>query len=96
MNAILNKDEAAIMMENSNGRIFNVRFIKKDGSERSMTCRTGVSAYVTGEGLKYDPRSRGLLPVFDMQIRQGAKSYRMVNLNSVIGLKINGQEFQVK
>ena len=62
--------EATNLMENSNGKIFRVSFTKKDGSERRMVCRTGVSQYVTGEGLKYDPRSRGLLPVFDMAIRK--------------------------
>lgn len=93
---VITKDEAAVLMDNSNGVIFRVNFVKKNGEERQMVCRTGVRRYVTGEGMKYDPRSRGLLPVFDMQIRQGAKSYRMINKDTVTNLKIRGEEYEVK
>ena len=87
----ITRDEATIKMETTNGRIFRVNFTKKNGEERQMVCRTGVRKYVTGEGLKFDPKSRGLLGVFDLQ----AHAYRFVSLNKVFGLKTGGQEYTV-
>ena len=51
------------------GKIFSVTFTKKDGSSRAMNCRTGVKKHLTGGMLKYDPISRGLLPVYDLKKR---------------------------
>ena len=93
--ATITKDEAAVMMETSNGKIFRVNFTKKDGSERQMVCRTGVGRYVTGEGRKFDPKAKGLLGVYDMAVSNGAKGYRFVSLDKVYGLKISGNEYVV-
>ena len=91
----ITKVDASNLMRNSNGKIFRVNFTKKDGTDRKMVCRTGVSQYVKGVGLKFDPASKGLLGVYDMAISNGAKGYRFVSLNAVHGLKINGTEYAV-
>ena len=67
----------------TNGRIFRAVFVKKDGTERTMVGRTKVHKGVNGTGMSYDPESRGLMPVFDMQ--KGA--WRMVNTNTMTSLK---------
>jgi len=46
---------------------------------------------VTGEGLKFDPLQRGLTPVWDMQ----AEGFRMVNLETVLDIRLEGQEYEV-
>jgi WYL_2, Sm-like SH3 beta-barrel fold len=71
----------------SEGRVFSAFFIKKDGSTRHMTARLGVKKYVKGVGLDYDPYSKGLLPVFDMQ----KKEYRMINVNTIIETCVDGE-----
>jgi len=38
-------------IDRTNGKFFTIKFIKKDGTLRKMTCRTGVSKGVTGKGL---------------------------------------------
>ena len=88
---IITKDEAAVKMETSNGKIFTAHFVKKDGSARKMNCRTGVSKYVTGVGLKFDPKSKGLLGVFDLQ----SKGYRFISLDKVFKLTISGETHEV-
>ena len=69
------------------GKIFSARFVKKDGAVRDMVCRLGVKKGVTGTGLAYNPYDKNLVPVFDMQ--KGA--FRMLNLNTIQQLKLNGE-----
>ena len=84
--------EAQQLIENSGGRIFTVEHIKKDGTPRQTNCRLDVKAYTNGKGMKYNPKERGLVPVYDMQI----KAYRMVNLKTITKLNIYGVRYNVK
>lgn len=74
-------------IENLKGEFFSVQFIKKDNSLRDMNCRTGVSKYVKGVGLAYDPKDYGLVTVFDAQ----KMSYRMISLKTLISIRAEGQ-----
>jgi hypothetical protein len=77
-------------METKNkGKIFSVRFVKKDGTTRFMRCETGVTANLKGGELPYDPTSKGLKPVFDSD----CKDYRMVNLNTVYEVTFKGKVY---
>lgn len=71
------------------GVIFNVRFVKKDGTVRSMNCRTGVTSKLKGGELAFDPTAKGLKVVFDVK----ANDYRMVNINTVYELTVKGKRF---
>jgi hypothetical protein len=82
----LNMVEAA-----RNGRIFTVEVIKRtNGEHRVMVCRRGVRKGITGRGMSYDPISKALLTVWDVQ--KGA--YRMVNLERLVALKMGGKTFR--
>ena len=59
----------------SDGKIFTVEFVKKDGTVRKMNARLGVKKHLKGGSLAFDPSERNLLPVFDMQ----KEGYRMIN-----------------
>ena len=73
------------------GHIFKASFIKKTNNElRIMICRFGVKKYVNGKGLRFDPLSKGMLPVFDME----KNAYRMLNLNSLLVIKYQGTTYQ--
>ena len=77
-------------METTNkGKIFSVRFVKKDGTTRFMKCRTGVTAKLKGGELPYDPTSKGLKPVFDL----ACNDYRMINIHTVYELNFQGKVF---
>ena len=73
------------------GQIFSVQFVKKDGTLREMVCRLGVKKHLKGGTLNYDAKSRGLLPVFDMQ----KQAYRMINTKTLISAKINGVNYDI-
>ena len=52
-----------------------------------MVCRLGVKKHLKGGELAFDAKAMNLLPVFDMQ----KEAYRMINISTLIQLKINGQ-----
>lgn len=88
---IINTNNALDLIENSKGKMFSVVFIKKNGEKRLLNGRVGVTKGLTGKGMAYDARSKGLLPVYDMQ----AKGYRMVTVSTIQGLKINKEQYIV-
>jgi hypothetical protein len=61
------------------GKFFTVVFTKKDGTTRQMTCRIGVKKGVNGNGLKFEPKEKGLRVVWSAD----AEGYRMINLATV-------------
>ena len=73
-------------IDRTNGKFFTVKFIKKDGTLRKMTCRTGVSKGVTGKGLAFEPKEKGLKVVWSTD----SEGYRMINLAQVTEITFNG------
>ncbi len=73
------------------GLVFSAHFVKKDGSLRHMVARRYVKKGLAGGSLPYDPKPRGLLPVFDMAVQDR----RMVNLLTLISFNIHGETFIV-
>lgn len=59
---------------------------------REMQCRRNVKKYLVGGELRYDPKPKLLLPVFDMK----AKDYRMVNLGTIVSFNIMDETFIVE
>lgn len=81
------KEEISEAINNTKGRFFVIKFTKKDGTERTMVCRTGVRAYttadgerkeLTGKGMSWNPNEREMRVVWDIQ----KKAYRLVNLRT--------------
>lgn len=74
------------------GRVFGVTFVKRtNGEARDMNCRGGVKKGVTGQGMKYDPVSRNLVTVFDMQKGE----FRHINCDTITRVTMNGVTFTV-
>ena len=89
---ILDQFELRFVHEVADGEFFNVKFIKKNGDERSMTARRGVKTYTQGIGMAYNPAEKGLLGVWDTQAEGGEQhAYRMVNLKSVFEYTAHGE-----
>jgi hypothetical protein len=88
----ISKLEAAQKIRDTKGRMFTVTFIKKsNGEKRVMNARLGVKAYLRGGVLPYDPNTKGLIPVYDIQ----AKDYKMINIPGIVNLKTGGIEYNV-
>jgi len=85
----MTQSEMLKKIQDSNGRIMNIVFTKKDGTRRSMNCRLGVKKGVTGKGMRYYPILKGLLTVFDMN----KNAFRTVNLQTIERVKVAGKEY---
>lgn len=80
--------DCAAIIESSNGRFFNVCFLKKDGvTKRTLNGRLGVEKYLKGGQCTLD-RSKYLI-VYDIQ----AKGYRAVNRESILSVTFDGVRF---
>ncbi len=80
--------DAFNFIEESNGRIFSVKFISRTTHElREMTCRTGVKKHLKGGQRAYDPAEHNLVYVYDM----GEKGYRCFPLDGLKEIKIDGK-----
>ena len=89
----ISRKQAVALIKGSKGRVFGVQFIKRStGEVRTMSARTGVAKYVTGEGLKFSPSKKNLIAIFDMN-KQG---YRMINLEGITSLRMNGSVMEVE
>ena len=77
------------LIESTAGKFFTVTFVKKDGTIRTMTARTGVRKGVTGQGLKFNPSERNLKVVWSCD----AETFRMINLDTILGIKFKGKNY---
>ena len=87
----ITQEQAAKLIRATEGRIFAVTFEKKDGSIRDMVCRFGVTKHLKGGELAFSPAEYDMVPVFDVQ----KKGYRMINLDSIKRVKVDGDEYEV-
>jgi len=78
------------IIEQTQGKIFAVQFIKKDGTIRMMLARLGVKHNLKG-GNNGMSEKNSLITVWDMV----ANGYRMINLEMLISLKSSGREYKV-
>ena len=87
----INVDQAVELMKSTKGKVFTAIFTKKDGTTRTMNCRTGVHKNLTGVGLKFDPMEKMLFGVYDMN-----NGYRFINLRGLKGLQVAGKSYSVE
>lgn len=78
------------VIDDTNGKIFAVQFIKKDGTLRMMLARTGVSKNLKG-GKNGASAKNNLVTVYDM----AKGGYRMINLKTLLTLKASGETYEV-
>ena len=76
------------LVKASNGKFVSVRFVKKDGSIRSMVCRLGVTKHLKGGSSTLDPAK--YLTVFDL----ASKGYRAINRATIVSVTIGGVSYK--
>jgi len=76
----------------TDGRLFSVVFIKRDGSKRSMVARLGVKKNLKGSGTLYNTESRNNLVVFSMH----DGSYRTIPIDRLLRVKAFGEVIEVQ
>ena len=78
------------------GKIFTAVFSKReDGSLRAANGMIGVRKYVSGGELPYSPKEKNLIPFYDLKIGMGRKGYRMIPVEGLKTLNINGKKYKI-
>ena len=84
MNTI-NIEQLRSTIASTNSRMFVVRFIKQDGSERTMYAKTGIKRYLSKKPnkRKVSNVNNDIMRVFDCE----SKSYKSFKLDSVLSFR---------
>ena len=69
-------------------RVFSATWTKKGGERTTRSVRVGVKKGVNGKGMKFDPLSKGYMPVYCMD-----RGFRQLNLNTLEKVVIDGVEY---
>jgi len=90
----MKRDEVEELLDDSQGKIVGVTFIKKDGSERTLVGRIGKRYNPPPTGGhpahgKTARRARGHFTIYDMH--KGA--FRIINMETVIGIRAGGKTY---
>ena len=90
--------EVEDLFRKAKGTLVSVTFVKRtNGEVRKMLCRTSVKKGVKGVGLKFNPKNRNLIGVYDFQkVREGAdpwKCYRFVPIDAVLSMRVRGKTY---
>lgn len=96
---MLNRQKILSFISSLGGRIFNITWIKKDGSVRNANVRRKVKRYLNG-GKGSASNSNSLLHVYLMPKMLGdtfhhESGYRSVNLETIKQISIDGQTYDV-
>ena len=81
----MNIEQLRSTIASTNSRMFVVRFIKQDGSERVMYAKTGIKRYISKKPnkRKVSNTNPNLIRVYDCQ----SKSYKSFKLDSVLSFR---------
>jgi hypothetical protein len=83
----------------TNGKTFGVKFVKADGTDRTMTCRLGVKKGVKGttpiatakrKATLKDNGKMGVYEMYDFQSEE-TRGFRTINLNTLKEFKFGGK-----
>ena len=77
------------IINNTNGKFFSITFVKKDGTIRKATARTGVRKGVKGVGMNYNATDKGIRILWVCD----AENFRAIKLNSILGIKFKGKNY---
>lgn len=78
------------IIDNSNGKMFTVAFIKKDGTIRTMNARLGVKKHLRGGECTVN-RGQYII-AYDMQ----SEGYRSINRDTIVSLSFQGETLYAK
>src|SRR5437660_1511688 len=80
----LTPDQAWAFIKATKGRLFGALFIERTtGQEREMSARTGVTKYLKGGTLSYNPDDYYLVSVYDVV----EKGYRMIPIDGLLEIR---------
>jgi len=87
---------ALIEKGKTSGKFFSTTFIKRTNGEiRTMVCRGNVTKHLKGGELAFSPKEKNLVVVWDASVEDNTKAYRMINLDTILKVTLNGTIYEV-
>lgn len=86
---ISRKNLLEIIDRTAKSNFIGFTFIKKDGSERKLIGRFGVTKYLKGGKATLDPKQFYI--IFDLQ----KKEYRSIDKSRILSVRLNGINYEV-
>jgi len=88
----LSRRNIAAWLIATQGRVFAVTFIRRsNGQEKTIRARTGVRANQKGKKLRYNPRGKKLVLLFDM----GERKYKCIPIEGIEAITYRGKHYRV-
>ncbi len=88
MAVFMTAKDAERMMDSMGGKPFVVTFEKRtDGATRRMKVKNGVADATKGGSLAFDPASRGLRLVVDLDEMLKGNGWRMIPMDRVVSIQ---------
>lgn len=88
--SISRKNLLEIIDRTAKSNFISFTFIKKDGSERKLIGRFGVTKYLKGGKATLDPKQFYI--IFDLQ----KKEYRSIDKSRIISVRLSGVHYIVR
>jgi hypothetical protein len=93
---IIHRSKLEQLLLTTRGKIFNVCWTKKDGTERCANARLGVTKHIKGTGmppsLKHSYISIYLMWTMDGHTFEAERGYRNLNLDTITSVRLHGVE----
>ena len=77
------------IINKTNGKFFSITFVKKCGTIRKATARTGVRKGVKGVGMNYNATDKGIKILWVCD----AENFRAIKLNTILDIKFKGKVY---
>lgn len=77
------------IINNTRGKFFTVTFVKKDGTIRKATAKTGVRKGVKGVGMNYNATDKGIKILWVCD----AENFRAIKLNTILSIKFKSKNY---
>ena len=82
------REKAYGLIKSTNGKIFSVTFKKKDGTEREMVCRLGVTKHLQG-----GEDNKAHLPQYINVFEMASEKYKTVTLDTITKIGYSGNTY---
>ena len=91
---IIHRSKLEQLIRTTRGKMFNVCWTKKDGTERCANARIGVTKHLKGTGtppsLEHSYITIYLMWTMDGQTFKAESGYRNLNLDTITSVKLHG------
>ena len=92
----INQTQALEMLNNTNGKVFGVEFIKADGSVRKMSARMDVTKHLKGGVATYKGKDGSIPNIGVYEMSGKGSGYKCFRLDRLRKLKIGHEEYSVE